>query len=277
MRLQLPSAVMVSLDGTVIAPKLSRDFPPAGFGSKTLSVQLVSEPGSMIPRLSLDLPNQRGKSLFNGFDYARVLAMTDQERRWFNNIKKAIWEADKSYMEGRPEDRSFEEMCKAVDTAKTLRRSLLGLCQTNDGNKKLFTEFLDFELPRPEKGGMDLTLFDMRTQKPVKYSFSQLIYAIRCMVHENENLNAAERPDFHVLLDWTIDPDDRCGGLLGNGSVTLNARGIWLRLREVVTKFVWGLEAMMAIQQEQSFEMSRDLGAIRPDVQLNRRLISRSQ
>ncbi|MGH7138553.1 MAG: hypothetical protein ACREHD_22625 [Pirellulales bacterium] len=28
--------------------------------------------------------------MFDGFDYARVLAMTDQERRWLNNIKKAI-------------------------------------------------------------------------------------------------------------------------------------------------------------------------------------------
>ena len=124
--------------------------------------------------------------MFEGFDYARVLAMTDRERRWFNNIKKAVYEADKAYMEGRPEDRCFEEMCKAVDTAKTLRRSLLGLEQTKAGNKKLFTEFLDSELPRPEKGGMDLMLFDTRTQRSVQYSFSQLIYAIRCMIHENE-------------------------------------------------------------------------------------------
>lgn len=208
--------------------------------------------------------------MFEGFDYARVLAMTDQERRWFSNIKKAIFEADTAYMEGRPEDRCFEEMCKAVDTSKTLRRSILGVGQTKDGNKKIFTEFLDFELPTPEKGGMNLTLFDTRTQARVHYSFSQLIYAIRCMVHENENLNAEEQPDFHVLLDWRMHPNDRCGGVLGNGTVTLNARGTWMRLREVVTKFVWGLEAMMAIQQEQSFDMSRDLGTIHPDKPCNR-------
>jgi len=212
--------------------------------------------------------------MFSGLDYARVLAMTDQEHRWFNNIKKAIWEADKQYMEGRPEDRCFEEICKAVDTAKTLRRSLLGLGHTKDGNKKLFIEFLDFELPGPDKGGMDLTLFDTRTQKPVRYSFSQLIYAIRCMIHENENLNAAEQPDFHVLLDWTMHPNDSCGGVLASGTVTLNARCNWLRLREVITKFVWGLEAMMAIQQKQSFNMSRELGTIRPDVPLNRAVAS---
>lgn len=207
--------------------------------------------------------------MFEEFDYARVLAMKDQERRWFNNLKKAIYEADKEYIEERPEDRCFEEMCKAVDTAKTLRRSLLGLEQTKDGNKKLFTEFLDFELPGPERGGMDLTLFDSRTQQSVRYSFSQLIYAIRCMIHENENLNAAEQPDFHVLLDWRMHPNDRCGGVIGNGTVTLNARLTWFRLREVVTKFVCGLEAMIALEKGESFSMSRDLCTIRPDIHCN--------
>ncbi len=204
--------------------------------------------------------------MFEEFDYARVLAMTDQERRWSNNIKKAIYEADKAYMDGCPEDRCFEEICKAVDTAKTLRRSLLGLEQTKYGNKKLFTEFVDFELPDPDKGGMDLTLFDTRTKQPVRYSFSQLIYAIRCMIHENENLNAAEQPDFHVLLDWRMHSNDYCGGVIGNGTVTLNARSTWFRLREVVTKFVWGLEAMIAIEKGESFSMSRDLCTIRPDI-----------
>lgn len=204
--------------------------------------------------------------MFDELNSARVLAMTEQERRWFNNIKKAIYEADKAYNDGRPEDRCFEEICKAVDTAKTLRRSLIGLEQTKEGNKRLFTEFLDLELPTPEKGGMDLTLFDTRTKKPVRYSFSQLIYAIRCMIHENENLNAAEQPDFHVLLDWTMHPNGDFGGVIGNGTVTLNARFTWLRLREVVTKFIWGLDAMIAIEKGESFSLSRDLCAIQPDI-----------
>jgi hypothetical protein len=94
--------------------------------------------------------------MFEGIDYGRVLAMTDQERRWANNIKKAIFEADSAYLQGKPEDRCFEELCKAVDTAKTLRRSLLGGKHTTQNNKKLFIEFLDLELPRPENGGLTL-------------------------------------------------------------------------------------------------------------------------
>jgi len=207
--------------------------------------------------------------MFQGLDRARVVAMTDQEHRWFDNIKKAIFEADTAYCEGRPEDRCFEELCKAVDTAKTLRRSLLGEKHTNANNKKLFTEFLDFELPSPNDGGMNLTLYDNRRGESTQYSFSMLIYAIRCMIHENENLNAAEQPDFHVLLDWTMSEHDRCGGVLGNGTITLNARAIWFRLREIVTKFVWGLEAVIAIEKQQSFNMSRDLCSIRPGMPCN--------
>jgi hypothetical protein len=99
----------------------------------------------------------------------------------------------------------------------------------------------------------------------VDYSFSSLIYAIRCMIHENENLNAAEQPDYHLLLDWSMHPEDRCGGVLENGNITLNARATCLRLREVVTKFVWGLEAMIAFHEGRSFSMSRELGSIRPE------------
>ena len=69
-----------------------------------------------------------------------------------------------------------------------------------------------------------------------------------------------------MLLDWTMHPDDRSSGVIRNGTVTLNAPSIWLRLREVVTKFVWGLEAMIAIEKGKSFSMSRGLCTIRPDV-----------
>jgi hypothetical protein len=103
--------------------------------------------------------------MFDGLDRSRVAAMTNQERRWFNNIKKAIFEADKAYVEGRSEDRCFEEMCKAVDVAKTLRLSLLGETPSSRNNKQQFTDFLDFELPGPAQGGMDLVLIDTRKQQ----------------------------------------------------------------------------------------------------------------
>jgi len=203
--------------------------------------------------------------MFTELDHNRIVAMTDQERRWLNNIKKAIYEADRAYAGGSPQDRCFEEMCKAADTAKTLRRSLLGAEYSDQSNKRLFTEFLDLEVPTPERGGMNLVLFDSRKGCQVRYSFSSLIYCIRCMVHENENLNAAEQPDYHVLLDWTMNPNDRHAGFLEDGAVKLNARLIWMRLREVVTKFVWGLEAVLAVERGGGFEMNRELCSIRPD------------
>jgi len=144
--------------------------------------------------------------------------------------------------------------------------SLFGNGQTEGGNKKLFAEFLDLEVPDSGKGGLVVTLFDRRRNAPVTYSFSSLIYAIRCMVHENENLNATEQPDYHVLLDWKMHPHDRSLGVLADGAITLNARAIWLRLREVVAKFVWGVEAAIALGDGRDFAMSRDLCSIKPDM-----------
>jgi len=40
-----------------------------------------------------------------------------------------------------------------------------------------------------------VSLLDARTGQSRHYSFSGLVSVIRCMVHENKNLNAAERPD----------------------------------------------------------------------------------
>jgi hypothetical protein len=85
------------------------------------------------------------------------------------------------------------------------------------------------------------------------------------MVHENENLNAVEKPDYHVLLDWSAHPNDRRVGVIANGTITLNARVIWIRLREVVTKFVWALEAMLAVQRGEDFALSRGFCEIRPE------------
>ncbi len=62
-------------------------------------------------------------------------------------------------------------------------------------NKKRFLEFLNLELPSPESGGLLVHLVDARSGKAVAYSFAELVYDIRCMIHENENLNAAEAPN----------------------------------------------------------------------------------
>ena len=129
-----------------------------------------------------------------------------------NNIKKVFFASDESYASRRPEDRCMEELCKATDTAKTLRRSLRGEDTSGAQNRVRFLEFLSTELPAPEAGGVDVHLLDARKNEPVQYSFPSLIYAIRCMIHENENLNAAEAPDYHIQLDWTMHPESRYFG-----------------------------------------------------------------
>jgi hypothetical protein len=202
--------------------------------------------------------------MLEGITPERVAAMSEQERRWLENVKEAFYESDKAYMSDRPEDHSFEYICKAIDVAKTLRRSLRGEDCSAKQNKARLTEYIDWEIPGfSEK----IPLIDAREQRSVSYSYSELIYAIRCSaVHENENLNAAEKPDFHVLLDWTMSPDDRCGGVLRDGQIILNARDTWLRLRELMVKFIQAVDMMIAFTAgAASGSLGRAaLGSIRP-------------
>jgi hypothetical protein len=96
-----------------------------------------------------------------------------------------------------------------------------------------------------------MALVDARTKEPVRYNFGGLVYAIRCMVHENENLNADEHPDYHVALDWNFTQP----GMLGwvdDGRLTCNAGVIWRRVREVLAKFILGTEMIMALERGDS-------------------------
>lgn len=73
------------------------------------------------------------------------------------------------------------------------------------------------------------------------------------MVHENENLNAAERPDYHILLEWgqgQLVPDWFQQGLMGvirDGRIILHGPLVWDRLREVMAKFITGIDMMIAL------------------------------
>src|SRR5262245_37364957 len=127
--------------------------------------------------------------MLSGISPERLLRMTEQERRWLDNLRKAFYESDRLYREGQPED-CMAPMCVAIDTAKTLRRSLREEDTSHTDNGKKFKEFIDLEVPTPARGGLQLTLVDPRSKQPRSYSYSDLVYAIRCMVHENENLNA---------------------------------------------------------------------------------------
>lgn len=106
-----------------------------------------------------------------------------------------------------------------------------------------------------DKNGVDMLLLDARTQKPVRYNFGGIVYAIRCMIHENENLNTDENPDYHVILDWNI-PANGYFGSVCDGRLTCNAKAIWWRVREVLAKFILGTEMFMAFERgDGSFSM----------------------
>lgn len=191
--------------------------------------------------------------MFSGIMPGRLLKMSEQELRWFDNVKKAFYESDRAYTEGRAHDICMPELCKAIDTAKTLLRSLRGEnASSRDDNKKRFVEFLNLELPSPESGGLQVSLVHARTGETKSYSFAGLVYDIRCMVHENENLNAAEAPDYHILLDWS-QPRGYFGSVT-DGRLTCNGHMLWERLRQILAKFVTGIDGMIAIARIQNGE-----------------------
>lgn len=229
--------------------------------------------------------------MFSGIAEERFGQLTALEERLLENVKKAFRDSDQLYRGGRAED-CLEPMCRAIDAAKTLRRSLRSEDTSSTENRRRFTEFINLEVPAPDRGGLQVTLLDARTGQSRDFSFSGLVYAIRCMVHENENLNAAERPDYHILLDWgqtprwtppaagpvsgtvqdlSLSASIACppgvAGVINNGRITINGHFIWARLREVMAKFVTGIDAMVALAKGAdmfSITIHPPLGSVRP-------------
>jgi hypothetical protein len=229
--------------------------------------------------------------MFSGIPQERFGKLTALEERLLDNVKKAFHDSDELYRGGRPED-CMEPMCRAIDTAKTLRRSLRGEDTSTADNARKFKEFIDLEVPAPGRGGLQVTLADARTGQSRAYSFSALVYAIRCMGHENENLNAAERPDYHILLDWgqaprsvplaagpvsgmVQDPSlnwpvtyhSGLAGTINGGRITLSGHFVWGRLREVMSKFITGMESMIGFAKgadKGSISINPPLGSVRP-------------
>jgi hypothetical protein len=202
--------------------------------------------------------------MFDGIDNQRVLRMTKREKRWLDNVRKAFYASDTALQTGTHEDRSLEELFKAIDTAKTLRRSLQGKRVSSKDNKKLFIDFLGLEVPCFRPGEFEIELRHARTGKLCKYSFGEIVYDIRCMIHENENLSAAEGVDYHVLLDWSgrspLLAEVRGGQIVVNGFL------LWSRLREVLAKFITIIEAVIETAEKGSGSagIRPALGSIRP-------------
>ena len=61
--------------------------------------------------------------MFDDIETDRVLSMTSQEKRLFNNVKKAFYASDEAVAEGKAADRCLEELFKAIDAAKNLAQA----------------------------------------------------------------------------------------------------------------------------------------------------------
>ncbi|MBU0616887.1 MAG: hypothetical protein KKI02_04150 [Planctomycetes bacterium] len=205
--------------------------------------------------------------MFDGISTQRLLGMSVPERRWLHNVKKAFHASDSAYQEGHPQDKCFPELCNAIDTAKTLRRSLRGEDTSPTQNKQRFVDFINLEVPTPASGGLRVRLIDSRTKKSIAYSFADLLYAIRCMVHEAENLNVEEKPDYHILLDWSNRNRSYFGEVdASSGQLICNGHALWWRAREILAKFITGIDGRVAYGRGEGFSISIDppLGSIRP-------------
>jgi hypothetical protein len=203
--------------------------------------------------------------ILKGLALERIFEMSDQEIRWLDNTKKAFEMSDKAFQSGAPENECIEAMCRSIDTAKTLHRSLQGLEVSNRNHRKKFIEFLHMEIPYPNKGGVSLNLIHARTREPLSYGFGELVYEIRCMVHENENLNSEENVVYHVLLDWA-PPKNRMFVVVEDGRAIVNAPLLWERVRQVLATMITYIDSARAFPETKNFSVSIDppLGSIGP-------------
>ena len=204
--------------------------------------------------------------MFDGIDEQRFLRMTNQEKRWLDNVKKAFYDSDMALQKGALEERCLENLLKAVDTAQTLRRSLRGEDALCRDNRKRFIEFLGLDVPCFRPGASEIELRDRKTGEVRKYALGDIVYKIRCsMIHENENLNAAEGVDHEVLLNWS-SPNSLCFGEARNQRFVLNGYLLWSCLREVLAKFITGIEGTISFANTGSCSLGTrpPLGSIRP-------------
>jgi hypothetical protein len=205
--------------------------------------------------------------MFTSVTPERVSAMSPLERRWLDNVKKAFADSDADFETHRMPDDCIETLFKGIDAAKKLRLSLTGVANDRHSkNKSDFIDFLELEIPAKSRGSNLFQLTDARTGKPRELSVAEIIYEIRCMIHENENLDERELLDYHILLRW-VDHREVFVCSHENGRIVINARLLWRRLREILSKFITGIEAHEAMASKKGFSVTirPQLGTIQPE------------
>ncbi len=191
--------------------------------------------------------------------------MSPQELRWLDNAKKAFNESDLAFQSEQAKDKCFESICKAVDVCKTLRRSLMDLPADANGHKNAYVEFLQLEVPSPAERGLQLALKHARKSKLNEYDLGSLLYEIRCMIHENENLCESEMPDFHILIRWH-KTESKVLAWVEDERAVLNGPMLWSRVRQILCKFLSYIDSVYNLPKTGRFHCAIDipLGGIRP-------------
>ena len=72
----------------------------------------------------------------------------------------------------------MQPMCRAIDAAKTLRRSLRGEDTSPRHNEDRFKEFLALEIPAARPGAMPLFLVDARTGREADADLNAFFFVI---------------------------------------------------------------------------------------------------
>lgn len=207
--------------------------------------------------------------MFTGITPERVAGMNEQERRWLHNARKAFFESDCLYRSGTPENGSVQHLCRGIEVSWKLRLSLIGKKAPKDGDRRHFVAFVRLDAPDPQNGGLRISVFDCRTQRRSSLSFAKLAYLIRTAdAHENENLNVAEFGGAPVLLDWNRTAQPYFGTTDGQQFIC-DGHLLWNRLRELLAKFLTGLDTYAAVANGHGFAITvaPPLGSIAPDGQ----------
>ena len=199
--------------------------------------------------------------MLSGIDDNALKNMTPEQLRWLNNIKRAVQQCDKAIVEQNIEDECLASLCRGIETAQKLRRSLQGTPteKLKKDSRKHFVDFIELEFPTK--------IVAVYGESPGSNSlphppFSEMIYEVRCKaVHENENLNAADSLDSPVQVDWTLSND--MGGRTIDGMHFVNGRMLAIRLRGILAKFVMAIDSLRTGNLNVS--IWPPVGSIRPD------------
>jgi hypothetical protein len=187
--------------------------------------------------------------------------MTGQQLRSLNNIKRAVSQCDSAILADSARDESLASLCRGIEAAQKLRRSLLGESDSSikKNSKKHFIDFIELTFPTKVVAVYGNPPHPTALLHP---RYSEIVYEIRCKaVHENENLDAAQNPGCKIQVSWDL-PEDYGGQTIGETHYVNGKMLVW-RLRGMLATFVMSLDSIRS--GIININLYPPIGSIRPD------------